>query len=161
MLITAVRSGGGPGPRPKPKPAVTPPKPKAKPKPALTPEQLIEQMRKSQATKPGAESGTAQKQGGPGVFAPEQAAYKRSLTNLIYANWVGARPFSRRSGLEVVFDVEVDAGGNLKSVRMIQTSGERALDDSAERAIIKAAPFPPPPRSVRTIRIRMNPREKA
>ena len=38
-------------------------------------EVAIEQMRKSQATKPGDESGTAQKQGGPGVFAPEQAAY--------------------------------------------------------------------------------------
>jgi protein TonB len=149
-------------PRPKPKPqtaALTPPKPKPKPqaKPSLTPQQLIDQMRKAQEGKRGSKPA-----GSPtGRFAPELAGYQRQLVNLIYSNWVGARPFSHRAGLQVTFEVQVDAGGNLKSVRLLESSGERALDESAERAIFKSAPFPPPPSSVRTIRIRMNPREKA
>ncbi len=145
-------------------------KPEAKPEPVppqteparpLTPEQILAQLRKEQAESSELERAEA----GPGQMHgrldPERAAYRRRLENLIYGNWVGARGFRDQIGLEVLFEIEVDSAGTLRSIEVVRGSGNRYLDESAERAIKKSAPFPPPPRSVRVITVRMNPRDKA
>ena len=153
-------------PRAKPKPVAPPPKPvpavekkKPTPAPAVSPEQILEQLRakRASAAKSESETGRAPQ---TGIFNPQLAAYTKKIQNKIYANWIGVRPYAHRFGLEVIFEMELDAGGMLQSLRMVQSSGDRPLDESAERAIYKAAPFPPPPRGIRRITIRMNPREK-
>ncbi len=150
--------------------AAAEPKPEAKPEPAppeteparpLTPEQILAQLRKEQGESSEierAEAGAGQIQG---RLDPERAAYRRRLENLIYGNWAGARGFRDQIGLEVLLEIKVDSNGTLRSVEVVRSSGNRHLDESAERAIKKSAPFPPPPRSVRVITVRMNPRDNA
>lgn len=147
-------------PRAKPRPKAPPPPPKAEPEPQLTPEQLIEQLRQTHVSPADVRPREAV---GPetGRLDPQRAAYRKKLENLIYANWVGARAYRLQAGLETWFEVEIDASGALLSLRVLRSSGNRHLDESAERAIYKSAPFPPPPASVRSLRIRMNPRQRA
>ena len=154
-------------PRAKPKPKAKPepkPEPKAEPvkepAPALTPDQILAQLRAKHAGSESKSASAAQTASSRGIFDPQRAAYEKKIKQLIYQNWVGARPYSLRVGLRAVFAVELDAGGSLRDVRLVQTSGERPLDDSAERAIHKSAPFPPPPGAVRTLRLTFDPREK-
>ena len=128
--------------------------------PALTPEQILEQLRAKHAD-PTRDTPASASSSVTGRLDPELASYRRKVENLIYANWAGARAFRFELGLEVVFEIEVDAGGQLKKVELVQGSGKRHLDESAERAIRKAAPYPPPPRSVRVITVHMNPRDQA
>ena len=141
-------------------PPVKAPVEKTPEQPTLTPEQILEQLRAKHADPmrdtPASASGSV-----TGRLDPEMASYRRKVENQIYANWAGARAFRFELGLEVVFEIEIDAGGQLKRVKLVQSSGERHLDESAERAIYKAAPYPPPPRSVRVITVRMNPRDQA
>ena len=128
--------------------------------PVLTPEQILEQLRAKHADPtrdtPASASGSVH-----GRLDPELASYRRKVENRIYANWAGARAFRFEIGLDVVFEIEIDAGGRLLRVELVQGSGERHLDESAERAIRKAAPYPPPPGSVRVISVRMYPRDQA
>ena len=152
-------------PRAKPVREAKPVPPKApvekKPEqPTLTPEQILAQLRAKHADPtrdtPAAPSGSVS-----GRLDPELASYRRKIENLIYANWAGARAFRFELGLEVVFEIEIDAGGQLRKVLLVQGSGRPHLDESAERAIYKAAPYPSPPRSVRVITVHMNPRDQA
>ena len=146
-------------PKAKPEHVVAPPvavvEPKPKPEPSLTPEQILALLRAkhAQPATPAASAGHAR-------LDPETAAYRRKIENLIYTNWAGARAYRFEVGLEVVFEVEIDGAGAVRSVRLLEGSGKRALDESAERAIIKSAPFPPPPGGIRTITVRMNPRDR-
>ncbi len=145
--------------RSKAKPAPEPAPDMARPEPALTPDQILAQLREKHG-----ETNVIERNESSALNArvdPEMAAYRRRLENLIYANWAGARSFRDQLGVEVLFEVEVDASGVLRSVRMVKSSGNRHLDESAERAIQKSSPFPRPPRSVRTITVRMNPRDSA
>ena len=127
--------------------------------PALTPDQILAQLRRKHGETNPIEP--AQASATHARLDPERAAYRRKLENLIYGNWAGARSFRHRTGLEVLLEVQVDAAGTLRSVRIVRSSGNRHLDESAERAIKRSAPFPVPPRSVRKITVRMNPRESA
>jgi TonB family protein len=151
-------------PKPKPAPAIpTPPPPKAEPKkepePTVTAEQLLEQIR-AKHTPAAAETKQGVEGTQTGRLDPELAAYRRQVENLIYTNWVGLQAYRYKPGVQVVFQLEIDATGSLRDVRLIQGSGDRHLDESAERAIHKSVPLPPPPRSVRTLRIYMDPREQ-
>jgi TonB family protein len=146
----------------KDKPAPEPAPDMAQPEQPLTPDQILAQLREKHGETNVIERTEGSASGGPNARVdPEMAAYRRRLENLIYANWAGARSFQDQLGVEVLFEVEVDSGGVMRSLRMVKSSGNRHLDESAERAIQKSSPFPRPPRSVRSITVRMNPRDSA
>lgn len=60
---------------------------------------------------------------------------------------------ARRRGLhgDVLLTVVLDLDGSIKSIEVIQSSGQKVLDAAAERIVRLAAPFPPAPRSAERI----------
>ena len=56
---------------------------------------------------------------------------------------------ARRRGLhgDVLLTVVLNLDGSIKSIEVIQSSGEHLLDSAAERIVRLAAPFPPAPQS--------------
>lgn len=56
---------------------------------------------------------------------------------------------ARRRSLhgDVLLTVVLNLDGSIKSIDVIQSSGEKILDDAAERIVRLAAPFPPAPRT--------------
>lgn len=60
---------------------------------------------------------------------------------------------ARRHGLhgDVLLTVVLDLDGSIKSINVIQSSGQKVLDAAAERIVRLAAPFPPAPRSTERI----------
>lgn len=60
---------------------------------------------------------------------------------------------ARRRGLhgDVLLTVVLDLDGSIKSIEVIQSSGQKILDAAAERIVRLAAPFPPAPRSAERI----------
>ena len=46
---------------------------------------------------------------------------------------------------KAIVTFEIQSNGSIGNVRILQSSGNRALDYSAQRAIYEAAPFPPLP----------------
>ena len=131
--------------------------PPRKPQPALSAEQIVAQLRhKLGSTTPTPVSTTEAR---AGRFDPEMAAYRKRITALLYANWAGARAFSSQGRLIAHFRVEVDAGGGVRSLDLVKTSGNAHFDESAERAIWKVEPFPAPPRGALTLTVTFDPRE--
>ncbi len=153
-----------PLPKPKPEAKVEPkPEPAKKPKPAaLTPEQLIAKIREKRGaeaetagTQAAGSTGTAQ----AGRFDPLMAAYVKRLMVLLYNNWT-TTAFSMSSTFPT-FEVELSASGKVQSARKVRSSGNRHMDESAERAIWKTDPFPPPPRGLRKLQIVFDPKAGA
>ncbi len=131
--------------------------PARKPPPALSAEQIVAQLRdKLGPTTPTFTSTTDAR---AGRFDPEMAAYRKRIRALLYANWAGARVFSSQGRLIAHFRVEVDAGGGVRSLDLVKTSGNAHFDESAERAIWKVEPFPAPPRGALTLTLTFDPRE--
>ena len=90
-------------------------------KPAPTPEQILAQLRRKHGPTNQIEQLRAEAAGERSARVdPERAAYRRRLENLIYGNWAGARSFRDQIGVEVTFEVEVDAGGGLRSLRLVR-----------------------------------------
>jgi protein TonB len=60
---------------------------------------------------------------------------------------------ARRRGLhgDVLLTVVLNLDGSIKSIEVIQSSGQKVLDAAAERIVRLAAPFPPAPRSAERI----------
>jgi protein TonB len=60
---------------------------------------------------------------------------------------------ARRRGLhgDVLLTVVLDLDGSIKSIEVIQSSGQKILDAAAERIVRLAAPFPPAPRNAERI----------
>lgn len=60
---------------------------------------------------------------------------------------------ARRRGLhgDVLLTVVLNLDGSIKSIEVIQSSGQKILDAAAERIVRLAAPFPPAPRSAERI----------
>ena len=60
---------------------------------------------------------------------------------------------ARRRGLhgDVLLTVVLDLDGSIKSIEVIQSSGQKVLDAAAERIVRLAAPFPPAPRGAERI----------
>ena len=60
---------------------------------------------------------------------------------------------ARRRGLhgDVLLTVVLSLDGSIKSIEVIQSSGQKVLDAAAERIVRLAAPFPPAPRSAERI----------
>jgi len=60
---------------------------------------------------------------------------------------------ARRRGLhgDVLLTVVLSLDGSIKSIEVIQSSGQKVLDAAAERIVRLAAPFPPAPKSAERI----------
>jgi protein TonB len=144
-----------PNEKPKPAKPKPPKRPEIKPKPPKPVDvaDLMKDLRKGveeRAPKPQASSAS-------GTVDPELAEYYRKVKACLNANWVGAGLFGRRRDLSVLFEVEVETGGKVRSVEVTTSSGERQLDETAERAIYKCSPLPEAPGGRTTIPIRFSP----
>lgn len=83
--------------------------------------------------------------------------YVKSLTPLLSENQdypMLARKRHMEGGVRV--EVEIDAQGNVLSVKVIKSSGKDILDNAAINTIKKSSPLPPPPNSVRMFKTLIN-----
>ncbi len=153
--------------KPEPKPEVEPeakpePKPEARPQQAY--ESVMAKLRSKAAERPEAQAGAAGATGGGGILAGilnrERAAYDRKIRAVLYSNWAGVSAFAGRGDLVARFEVTVSRRGDVQDVRLTHPSGNRFLDQSAERAIRRSDPFPPPPPGYTQLAIRFDPAER-
>lgn len=73
-------------------------------------------------------------------------AYEQLLRQLIAQKWrTGDVDPNMKTAPIVIVRFDLYRDGNIRNVRILQQSGNRALDFSAQRAILEAAPFPPIP----------------
>jgi colicin import membrane protein len=72
----------------------------------------------------------------------EVAKFKGMIRNQITRNWIF--PASYQKGMKCKVLVRIIPGGDVISVKVIQSSGNIAFDNSVERAVYKAAPLPVP-----------------
>lgn len=94
----------------------------------------------------------SQAQGGGGVgsgssspFGARFGWYEQLLREKVARNWRSQDLDARlRNRVSVLFDIRRD--GSIGNVRVSQTSGNFALDQSAQRAIIQSNPMPPLPK---------------
>lgn len=70
-------------------------------------------------------------------------AYYGLITRKIWSEWI--YPEYDSSGLEVVISIKIDSEGKVVSQEIEKSSGNVLFDRSAEKAISKASPLPPPP----------------
>ncbi len=82
--------------------------------------------------------------GGGIVRPPEFFIYFNVLKNHVYRNW--RWPGNAPRVASITFHLEPD--GTISDVRVERSSGDSYYDDLAYRAILKANPVPPPPKSV-------------
>ena len=87
-------------------------------------------------------------QGQGGDFAGRYPWYVQSVVRAISQNWMqntidpGVRA-ARRAKTTVNFTINRD--GSIKNIRLAETSGNRSMDDSAQRALLGIDHFPPLP----------------
>lgn len=70
------------------------------------------------------------------------AKYRTLMMQKVQHHWI--RPPNARSGMRVTLRIKMIPGGEVVSVMVIQSSGNPALDYSAEQAVLKAAVLPVP-----------------
>ena len=136
-------------PEPKPVEAQPTPKPEAKPNPAAA--ALLEKLREEANSRP---QGVPEGQGTgerAGIVDAERAAYIRKVQAAIEPHWVSSACMNQRAA--PLWTVEIGASGQTSQVDLNRSSGDRHCDDSAERAIAKAQPLPPPPPGIRVLDI--------
>ena len=68
--------------------------------------------------------------------------YAQQIQQRVKRYWI--KPASAQAGLVVTLEVKLIPGGDVKSVRVIKSSGNALFDRSAENAVYKAAPMPMP-----------------
>ncbi len=142
-------------PEPKPPPRRVEKKPEPPPPSA---DQILAQLRQKVSDRPAKTAAPAS--AAAGRFDPEMAVYQKRIQSMLYANWAGARHFLGQGELVAHFEADVLASGQLRSVELVGSSGNRYFDESAERAIRRAAPFPEPPLGRRfTLTLTFDPRE--
>lgn len=73
----------------------------------------------------------------------ESNAYSLKLRENIYSHWIF--PNDSKRDLIAIISIKISRAGNLTEKWFEKSSGNPAYDNSAMRAIEKAAPFPPPP----------------
>ena len=92
--------------------------------------------------------GVAMSGPGGGDFAGRYPWYVQSVTRAISQNWMqntidpGVRA-ARRAKTTVTFSINRD--GTVKNIRITQPSGNRSMDDSAQRALLALDHVPPRP----------------
>ncbi len=142
--------------KPKPKPAAAEAK-----KPPPSAEELLAKMTEQVEAKEAAnapqeapkEAPTAI-EGAPGAFDPLLSPWVARVRTLVRGNWSGA---SLCKGTPQ-FDVDIDAGGQLTHIALAESSGDSYCDDTAERALRKSNPLPPPPRAL-SFTLSLNPKD--
>jgi TonB family protein len=145
-------------------PKALPEKPKAAPKtPPPSAEELLAKMTerveaqeaaKAPAQEAPAEEGPAAAEASPGRFDPVLSPWLANVKARVRANWSGA---SVCKG-EPQFDVDVDAAGQLTHIELVHSSGDSYCDDTAERALRKSNPLPPPPQAM-SFTFNLNPKD--
>lgn len=141
-------------PKPKPKPE---PKPKPKPVPKDDPElqkrmreQLAQEQRELDQQR--AERELRELLARQQAEAARQAAaaqakalnqYIASIQRAVKSNWI--LPQNIQGNPEAVFLVVQIPSGDVISVKLVKSSGNRAYDEAVERAILKSSPLPKPP----------------
>jgi colicin import membrane protein len=68
--------------------------------------------------------------------------YVAYIADKVERNWL--RPPGSAAGLECTVNVKLIPGGDVVSARVVQSSGDTVFDDSAEKAVLRAAPLPVP-----------------
>jgi len=112
--------------KPEPKPA--PPRPKREK------ELSLEDPESSAASQSGA------------VVSPELAAWNLATRRRIQNTWVTPSNFRNR-GLATTLELRLSASGDvIGTPKVVRSSGDPFFDDNAVRAVLTAAPLPPPPK---------------
>ncbi|HXN46353.1 MAG TPA: TonB family protein [Bryobacteraceae bacterium] len=87
-------------------------------------------------------------QGNAGAFGYRFGAYRDMIEQRVAQKWrtdeIDPRITTAPTAI-VTFDIQ--KSGSVTNVRILQSSGNRALDYSAQRAIYEAGPFPPLPQA--------------
>ncbi len=95
----------------------------------------------------GAGSGLSGGGGLPGVLTTAILLYQRDIHDRVRNNWVFSEELAgARSDLETRLMVKIMANGEIKDVWFEKRSGNRYLDDSAYKAVMKSNPLPPLPK---------------
>jgi colicin import membrane protein len=106
--------------------------------------------RQAKSTMPGDGPGAATLgHGGSGggiQASAEFIAYRNVITNQVKNSWTWV---GRRSDLKVEVNLSIKENGEIASVKLVGTSGDRSFDESVLRAIRRANPLPPPPEAFR------------
>ena len=145
--------------KPKPKPA---PVEEKKPPPPTAEELLAKMTEQVEAKEAAAAPQEAPKEapaataveGAAGAFDPLLSPWVARVRTLVRGNWSGA---SLCKGTPQ-FDVDIDGGGQLTHIALAESSGDSYCDDTAERALRKSNPLPPPPRAL-SFTLSLNPKE--
>jgi colicin import membrane protein len=108
--------------------------------------QALERVRASVLDKGSPEGGRAIRvgvSGGGGTIlkSPEFIAYYTMIDSLFKENWI----WHGRKDLKVTFRFGIMPDGEISSLKIVESSKDRAFDLSALRAIEKVTPLPPPP----------------
>ncbi len=95
----------------------------------------------------GAQTGTGGVQMGTGdAFGYRFGGYRDLIEQRVAQKWHTEDIDPRlQTAPVVIVNFAIQSNGSIANVRILQTSGNRALDYSAQRAIYEAAPFPPLP----------------
>jgi colicin import membrane protein len=96
----------------------------------------IEEIARKVAERPVAEE--------PTVTSSQLEYYFGMVREKVKRFWVIPDTLSEKEALEAVIVIEIDKNGLLIGSRVEKSSGNPYFDQSAMRAITKAAPFPPP-----------------
>jgi colicin import membrane protein len=92
----------------------------------------------------------------PGRFDPIYSPWIANVKARVNANWTGASVCTAQS----LFDVDIAPDGRVTRVVLTQSSGDASCDGTAERAIKKSSPLPPPPQAA-TYELGMDPKDLA
>jgi colicin import membrane protein len=90
--------------------------------------------------------GTNAAGGGGTVVGFEFLSYRQRIFGLIKRNWANA---VRRAGLVAVVRFALAPDGEVSSVELVSSSGDKNYDQSVVRAVQRSSPLPPPPERYR------------
>jgi len=110
-------------------------KTKAEPVETIANEQLLEELLAAEDAELEQAASAEQQQKEAAEVAQYAAAMRARITN----NW--SRPASARNDMEVVLEIQLVPTGDVISVRVVQSSGNAALDRSAVAAVNKVGRF--------------------
>lgn len=142
------------------RPAPTPPAPPAPPAPTPAAAEPPRNPAPSNAIpfgeggQPSLNSGLSQGgagfDGGGGAFGQEHGAYVTAITQRISREWIqGTIDAILRTAPRAYIGFDIQRNGAITNVRVLESSGHRDVDDSAERAVYAANPLGPLPATYR------------
>ena len=81
------------------------------------------------------------------LFELKWKAYYNTVGSMIQSSWI--YPGEAKKNFSVWLAVRISSSGELVSIRVEKRSGDSIFDESAMRAVKKAAPFPPVPEEIK------------